>query len=66
MVSDILEGTAALLKVRVGQVLDPSGPVTHNLVLCFRLLNLLAFYDNTLRVTLALEGSAVVDVVVHA
>jgi hypothetical protein len=53
MLSGVLEGVASLLKVRLTQVLEPlvlGG--AGSLVLSFRLLNLLAFYDATLRASL--------------
>jgi len=53
----IMEGLAAPLKVRIMQVLVPQNP----LVLNFRLLNLIAFYDVTLR-NLQLGGSSVSEV----
>lgn len=57
VLAGIMEGIAAPLKVRLMQVLVPQNP----LVLNFRLLNLVAFYDVTLR-NLQLGGSTISDV----
>lgn len=46
MLAGIMEGVAPLLKARILQLLDPGN--NNGLVLSFRLLNLLAFYDVTM------------------
>lgn len=55
MLAGIMEGVAPLLKARIMQLVEPrsftnsSGSSSNELILSFRLLNLLAFYDVTLQ-----------------